>query len=77
VLVEPNIRWYYEVLLLSRSDVGELHFTQHFVLCSLWNTMKSCVPLCHHLKQEQYYYQKCVVILYNGAFEMAVVELVV
>ena len=26
-----------------------------WALCSLWNTMKSCVSLCHHLKQEQYY----------------------
>jgi len=23
-----------------------------WVLCSLWNTMKSCVSLCHHLNQE-------------------------
>ena len=42
-------------------------------LCSLWNTMKGCVSLCHLLKQEQYYYRKCVVILYNGTFEMAFV----
>jgi len=42
-------------------------------LCSLWNTVKSCVSLCHHLKQEQYYYRKYVFILYNGAFEMAFV----
>jgi len=39
--------------------------------------MKSCVPLCHHLKQEQYYYRKCVVILYNGTFEIDFVKLVV
>jgi len=39
--------------------------------------MKSCVSLCHHLKQEQYYYQKCVVILYSGTFEIDFVKLVV
>ena len=45
-----------------------------WALCSLWNTMKSCVSLCHHLKQEQYYYWKCVVvILCKGTFEMAFV----
>jgi len=43
------------------------------LLCSLWNNMKCCVSLCHHLKEEQYYYQKCVVILYTGTFEMAFV----
>ena len=41
-----------------------------WALCSLWNTMKSCVSL----KQEQYYYWKCVVvILCKGTFEMAFV----
>ena len=44
-----------------------------WVLCTLWSTMKSCVPLCHHLKQEQYSYRKCIVILYSGTFEMAFV----
>jgi len=48
-----------------------------WVLCSLWNTMKSCVSLCNHLKQEQYYYWKGVVILYIGTFEMAFMEVIV
>jgi len=49
-----------------------------WALCSLWSTMKSCVTLCHHLKQEHYYYRKCVfVILCKGTFEMAFVWLVV
>ena len=36
-----------------------------WVLCTLWSTMKSCVSLCHHLKQEQCCYRKCVVIFYT------------
>jgi len=49
-----------------------------WTLYSLGNTIKSCVTLCHHLKHEQYYYRKCVVvILCKGKFEMAFVWLVV
>ena len=49
-----------------------------WTLCSLGNKIKSCVILCHHLKQEQYYYRKCVVvILCKGTLEMVFVWLVV
>jgi hypothetical protein len=73
----PNIRWHYEVLLWSSwSDLCELlHFTQLVNVVLQWNFMKSCVPLCHQLKQGQYYY-RCVIILYSGTFEMAFVQLV-
>ena len=33
--------------------------------CAPRGTPWKVVSLCHHLKQEQHYYQKCVVILYN------------
>jgi len=36
-----------------------------------WMFVNFSVSLCHHLKQEQYYNQKCVIIVYNGTFEMA------
>jgi hypothetical protein len=70
----PNIRWYYEVLLWSsRSDVRKLlHITQHVCVVLQWNFMQSCVSFCHHLKLEQYYCRKCVVILFDGTFEMVV-----
>jgi hypothetical protein len=73
----PNIRWHYEVLLWSSwSGLRELlHFTQLVNVVLFWNLMKSCVTLCHHLNQEQYYYWY-VVILYSGTFEMAFVQLV-
>ena len=73
--VEPNIRLQYEALLWSsRPDVRKLvRFTRH-VSVVLPVEHKNCVTLCHHLKQEQYYYRTCVVvILCKGTFEMAFV----
>jgi len=68
VSVEPNIRYHGH---LSQMFLNFSVSHGMWVLCSLWNAMKSCVSLCHHLKQGQYYYQKCVVILYNGTCEVA------
>ena len=69
VYVEPNIRWHYEVLMWSsQSDVCKLIlFTQHVSVVEQYE--KLCFIV--HLKQEQYYYQKYVVILYNGTFDIA------
>jgi len=69
VSVEPNISY---CGCLSQMFLNFSVSHSMWVLCSHWNTMKSCVSLCHHLKQGQYYYKKCVVILYIGTFEMAV-----
>jgi len=64
------------VQIVAEVISNEMPSTQHHeyclkVLCFLWNTMKSCVLLCHHLKQEHCNYRKYVVLLYNGTYEMA------
>jgi hypothetical protein len=40
---------------------------EHYACCG---TPWKIISLCDHLKQEQYFHQKCDVILYNGTDEM-------